>query len=113
MSEYLQHDVTMEFNSGPSWEGKLHIQNDGFPSTAQPFSLVSRRSRDLFDILRDPLGDAVLTTVLMYARWHGTSSYRTYLRQRRDNSITFIEKYATVSAATAGHLRHRLGLWGY
>jgi hypothetical protein len=110
MSEYLKHDVTMEFNS---WEGNLHIIADGYPNTDQPFSLVSRQSRDLFDILRDPAGDAVLYTALIYDSWRDTSTYRTYLNQRRNNSIVFIEKYVTVSAAIAGHHRHRLSLWGY
>ena len=97
-----------------SYAQNLYIDADGCPNTDQPFTLTSRRSRDLFDILRDPWGDAVLNTVLIYNSWHNDNTYRTYLYQRQYyRSITFIEKYTTVSAAIAGHLRHRQGLWGY
>ena len=90
------------------WGDNLYITADGYPNTLQPFTLTSRKLRDLFDQIRDPWGDAVLNTVLIYNSRHRDNTYRTYLyqRQRRDRSVTFIEKYTTVSAAIAGHLRH-------
>jgi hypothetical protein len=111
MNDYLKH-VSVEIIN--SYAQTLYITADGCPNTDQPFTLTSRKPRDLFDVLRDPDGDAILNTVYMFNSWHGDSTYRTYLYQRRYiRSITFIEKYTTVSAAIAGHLRHRQGLWGY
>jgi hypothetical protein len=110
MNDYLK-PVSVEI---ASYAPTLYIDADGCPNTNQPFTLTSRRPRDLFDILRDPDSDAVLNTVYMFNRWDGTSTYRTYLYQRGYiRSITFIQKYTTVSAAIAGHLRHRQRLWGY
>jgi hypothetical protein len=80
--------------------------------TGERFSLISRPSRDLFDVLRDPDGVAELITVNMFEP-RGWRRYRTYLYERRSHSGAIIESYATVSAAIAGHSRNCQALWGY
>ena len=82
---------------------------------------MSRRSRDLFDQIRDPDGVAVLNTLALVDPRHRRAdrTYRTYLCERLgnsysvDRSITSIESYTTIDLARAGHLRHRQRLWGY
>lgn len=78
--------------------------------TGERFTLISRPSRDLFDVLRDPDGVAELITMNKPLGWR---HYRTYLYERRNHPGALIESYATLSAAIAGHLRHRRKLWGY
>ena len=77
-----------------------------------PFAILSRRPRDLFDILRDPDGGVELHTMpLLDSR--GWRCYRTYLYERRNHIRTIIQSYSTVSAAITGHGDQRLKLWGY
>ena len=80
--------------------------------TGERFSLISRPSRDLFDVLRDPDGVAELITVNMFEP-RGWRRYRTYLYERRNHPGAIIESYATLSAAIAGHSRNCQALWGY
>jgi hypothetical protein len=88
-------------------EDKLFIQNEGYPDPDQPFTLTSRKSRDLFDQIRDPDNRIIVSTLYMFNSWDGGyRTYRTYVYERKTNHIKFMEKYTTVSAAVNGHNRH-------
>lgn len=86
----------------------LFLENDGWPDSVQPFTLTSRKSRNLFDQIRDPDNRVILNTVAVINRRYrqGNRIYRSYVYERKHNHIKFLDEYTTVSAAIAGHNRH-------
>ena len=87
---------------------KAILENDGLPDSDQPFTLTSRKPRDLFDQIRDPDNRAILKTLAVINRvwWRGNRIYRSYVYESKHNHIKFLDEYTTVSAAIAGHDRH-------
>lgn len=85
-----------------------------------PFELLSRRHRDLFDLIDQPTEFwEYLYTVRMSQRlgrvgYYRTYHYRTYhFMKDRYPSMIFVQSYNTLSAAIAGHSSCQLRLWGY